>query len=59
VKLRCALLYGWGHWTFPHLFISHLYFFWESSFQFILPFINWNAWLLGGQFIELIIYSTY
>jgi hypothetical protein len=33
-------LYGKGDWTFPHVLIGSLHFFWGQSDQFVCPFIG-------------------
>jgi hypothetical protein len=40
-------------WTFPFVFVSYLYFFfWEVTFQFICPFINWISCSFALQFFS-------
>jgi hypothetical protein len=48
-------LYGQGCWAFCHIFIGHLYFFWELSVQFICPFIQCVVDFLRGYLIPLYI----
>jgi hypothetical protein len=55
VKLRCALSYGWGHWTFPHLSVicisseNHLF---NSFCHLLIGMLGfWVANLLSSLYI--------